>query len=116
MNRNDPLKCCIEDGVLIMQIGVEALAHAIKLNPELSEIDDDVLEEPDSDEDVFVEPEISDPDKFAQEVLTALRDESEDGTTLLHIALDTAAMNAIENGAEGIKMPDDIIRERRTAK
>lgn len=99
MNRHDPLKCFIEDGVLVMQIGVECLAHAIKLNPDLTEYDDKTGE--------WVEPKITDADKFAAEVLLALKDESEDGTTLVHMAIDTAAMNAIENGAEGIKMPAD---------
>lgn len=97
MNRHDPLKCCIEDGVLIIQIGVEALALVTKLNPELTEYDEKTGE--------WNEPEITDPDKFAAEVLIALKDESEDGTTLVHTAIDTAAMNAIENGAEGIKLP-----------
>lgn len=104
MNRNDSLKMDIEDGVLTMRIGVELIAHTTKLNPELSEYDEK------SDE--WIEPEIIDADKFAQEVLVALRDESEDGTTLIHTALDTAIMNAIECGAEGIKIADDIIRER----
>lgn len=99
MNRHDPLKVYIEDGVLMMAIGVECLAHAIKLNPELQKWDEETGD--------WNEPEITDPDKFAKEVATALNDESEDGTTLVHIALDTAAMNAIENGAEGIKLPAD---------
>ena len=99
MNRHDILKCFIEDGVLTMQIGVEALAHVTKLNPDLSEYDEATGE--------WNEPEITDPDKFAEEVLRALKDESDDGTTLLHVAIDTAAMNAIENGAEGIKLPSD---------
>jgi hypothetical protein len=99
MNRHDPLKCFIENGVLTMAIGVECLAIAVKFNPDLSEYDEKTGE--------WIEPEITDADKFAEEVLHAVRDESEDGTTLVHIALDTAAMNAIENGAEGIKLPAD---------
>lgn len=107
MNRNDPLKCFIEDGVLTMCIGVDVLAHAVKLNPDLTVFDDK--------DDGWVEPEITDPDKFAEGVLRALKDESDDGTTVIHQALDTAAMSAIENGAEGIKTGDDIIDERRRA-
>lgn len=99
MNRNDPLKCYIDDGVLVIRIGVECLAKAIKLNPELAEYDEKTGE--------WNEPEITDADKFAVEVMHAAQEESEDGTTLIHIALDTAAMNAIEDGAEGIKMPGD---------
>lgn len=99
MNRNDSLKCYIEDGVLTMAIGVECLANAVKLNPDLAEYDEGSEE--------WIEPEITNVDKFAQGVLHALQDESEDGTTLVHMAIDTAASNAIENGAEGIKMPAD---------
>jgi hypothetical protein len=99
MNRNDPLKCCIEDGVLTIRIGVQCLANAVKLNPDLTQYDEKTGE--------WNEPEITDPDKFALEVLRAVESESEDGTTLVHIALDAAAMNAIENGAEGIALPDD---------
>ena len=100
MNRHDALKCCIEDGVLIMQIGVEVLAKAVKLNPDLAEYDE-------KSED-WVEPKITDADAFARAVLAAVKEESDDGTTLIHLALDTAAMNAIENGAEGITMPGDV--------
>lgn len=99
MNRHDPLKCCIEDGVLIMQIGVEALAHVVQFNPELTQFDEKSGE--------WTEPKVTDPDKFAAGVLIALQDEDEDGTTLVHTAIDTAAMNAIENGAEGITIPGD---------
>lgn len=99
MNRNDPLKCCIEDGVLIMQIGVEVLAHAVKLNPDLIQYDEKSGQ--------WVEPEITDADKFAEAVLVSVRAEDEDGTTPIHIALDKAAMDAIECGAEGIILPYD---------
>jgi len=98
MNRHDPLKCCIEDGVLIMQIGVEVLAHAVKLNPDLTVYDDKSGQ--------WIEPEITDADKFAQAVLEAVRTEDDDGTTPIHIALDNAALNAIEMGAEGITLPE----------
>lgn len=104
VNRHDTLKCDIEDGVLTLRIGVEVLAKAIKLDPDLTEYDEAKGD--------WVEPEITDVDAFAEEVLTELIAESEDGTTLIHLALDTAAMNAIESGAEHFKLADDIIRDR----
>jgi ABC-type histidine transport system ATPase subunit len=107
MNRNDSVKCTIADGVLTIQIGVDALAHATKLNPELTEYDEATEE--------WIEPEIVDIDVFAGEVLRALKDETDDGTTVVHLMLDNAVNAAIENGAEGINLPDDIIRERRKA-
>lgn len=108
MDRNTPLTCSIEDGVLTMRIGVEVLAHAVKLNPHLAENDDGAQE--------MVEPEIPDADKFAAEILPQLRMESKDGITVIHEALDKAAFNAIEYGAESVKMPDEIIRERKAAR
>lgn len=99
MDRNTPLECSIADGVLTMKIGVDVIAHAVKLNPDLTVYDEKSGR--------YLEPAITDPDKFAQEVLGALRAESEDGTTLIHEALDKAAVNAIECGAEGIYLPGD---------
>lgn len=98
MNRHDPLKVFIEDGVLTIRIGVDCLAIAVKLNPELTDFDQNGK---------WVEPEITDADAFAIEVMRELVAESEDGSTLVHLAFDTAAMNAIENGAEGIKLGSD---------
>jgi hypothetical protein len=105
MNRHDSVKCTIEDGVLTIQIGVEALAHATKLNPEMTEYDETTED--------WVEPDITDVDVFAQEVLRALKDETDDGTTVVHRMLDDAVNDAIENGAEGIDLAEDIIRKRR---
>lgn len=107
MNRNDTMKCFINDGVLTILIGVELIAKAIKLDPDLAEYDEATGE--------WVEPEITDANAFVNEVMRALKAESEDGTTLIHSVLDTAAINAIEMGATGIRMPDDIIADRALA-
>ena len=101
MDRNTPLECSIKDGVLTMQIGVDVIAHAVKLNPNLQHYDED--------SGAFLEPTITDADKFAAEILKELQVESEDGTTLIHVALDKAAVNAIEYGAEGIDLPGDRV-------
>lgn len=105
MNRNDPMKCFINDGVLTILIGVDVIAKAIELDPELADYDEQTGE--------WIVPEITDVDTFVNEVMHALKAEGEDGTTLIHSALDTAAINAIEMGADGIKLPDQIIEERR---
>lgn len=44
---------------------------------------------------------------FSDAVLSELRGEEDDGTTLAHIMLDQAVERAIENGAEGVKLPDE---------
>ena len=41
---------------------------------------------------------------FSDEILRALNDEQEDGTTPVHQMLDAVVLEAIENGAEGIKL------------
>ena len=44
---------------------------------------------------------------FAKEVLHALLHEGEDGSTLVTEMFDRAFLNAVEDGAEGIVLPDD---------
>ena len=53
--------------------------------------------------DLFDEFEIIDNDVFAAEILKELRNEEEDGTNKIHKAFDQAALEAIENGANGVK-------------
>ncbi len=50
---------------------------------------------------------VTDSKEFAKEVVRALNDEEEDGTTILHRVLDDATLTAFENGAEGCKEVDD---------
>lgn len=47
---------------------------------------------------------------FADEFVRELNSEEEDGTTLVHLMLDKAAVNAAENGAAGLNDPDDGAR------
>lgn len=49
---------------------------------------------------------VVDPAVFAGELVRALNDEGEDGTTLVHQMLDKACVNAAEDGAEGLTDPD----------
>lgn len=50
---------------------------------------------------------VTDPAAFAEEVKTALNDESEIGTTLVHQMFDQAFANAIDQGAEGVEEIDE---------
>lgn len=45
---------------------------------------------------------VSDKLLFASEVKTELLKEEEDGTNLIHIMLDSAIYNALENGSDGL--------------
>lgn len=92
--RQQPLECYIFDGRLVISIGVETLRHAIALSPYMLN-----FENPG-------EPKIIDVDVFAEDLLDELEREEEDGTTLIHRALDKAAERAIENGSEGVAFDD----------
>lgn len=70
---------------LVISIGLNTLVHAVTHG---ADFDDEVT--------------ITDPDLFVQEVINELEWEEEDGTTLIHRALDTAANKAIDNGCEGV--------------
>lgn len=84
---NKELTVDIVDGALSVTIGLGVLAHAIKYMPgwDASYIPDPA--------DNFAE--------FGKAMVSALEDEEEDGTTLLHLAFDKAAINAMEQGCEG---------------
>ena len=88
--RVQPLEIDIIKGRLVISVGVETIGHAISLSPYIMRFEDGE------------EPQITDPDLFAKEIVRELDRESEDGTTLIHLALDKAAERAIENGCEGV--------------
>ncbi len=104
MARDQHIQVEIIEGRLVVSIGVDTLATAVKYMPKLDEAFDEV-------ECVYIENEITDADKLAAAIVDALDDEEEDGTTLVHRMLDKAALQAIHNGAEGIVTADDKLRE-----
>lgn len=87
MARDQHLEAAISDDVLIITIGVSNLVTAVLAGPHL-----------DGDDPVAVDVDI-----FAAEILAELLREEEDGTTPIHRMLDAAAVEAIEQGAEGIR-------------
>ena len=87
MSKNQHLEIEIRDGRLVISIGIDLLCSAIQ-----SEIQD------------F---RIVSNDEFVKEVINELEAEEEDGTTLVHKMLDTAANQAIENGSEHVKEVED---------
>jgi hypothetical protein len=100
----------ITDGVLVISIGIATLGTAIRYNPDLSAFDEVTRKD--------LEPTITDATAFGKELVRALEDEDEEGSTPVHLMLDAAVVSAIENGAEGILTGDDKLdslrRERRT--
>lgn len=83
-------------GRLVISIGISALCFAATRGPYF----DDICAR--TSQDIIV----TDQDAFAKEILRELRREEEDGTTLVHLMLDKAAERAVENGAEGIEIPE----------
>lgn len=88
--RKSPLKVEIADGLLTISIGIETMNRATAYGLEHT----------------YGSINVTDHDVFAVEVLRELKDESEDGTTLIHRMLDQATAQAIEQGAEGVDVED----------
>ena len=85
------LEVSVADGVLTISIGVGLLAFAVQVADGSGWPKD------------F---KITDPELFAKGVAGALEAEEEDGTTPVHRMLDAAAIEALEQGAEGCEEGD----------
>lgn len=83
-----PLKSIIENGKLIISVGLDVLEFAAKNLPGFE------------DYEIY----ITNIETLAQEVIYALNEENEDGSTPISRLLDGAIVSAIENGAEGIEL------------
>ena len=105
---NKRLTVKIVDGVLTIAIGMGTLATAIRCNPDLQAWDEVTGKD--------YEPTITDATVFGKELVRALEDEDEEGSTPVHLMLDAAVMSAIENGAEGIMTGDDKLDEIQRAR
>ncbi len=85
------MRCQIEGNEIVVRMPIDALPVAWDASP-LNDHDPDAGN---------LYP-VTDAALFAREVVTALSDEEEDGTTLLHRAFDQAMSNAVDQGAEGV--------------
>lgn len=95
-----PCHAALIDGFLVIAVSLETIKNATELNPDLETYNDDT--------DEFVTPTVIDINKFADEVLNALNREDGDGITLVTMMLDMAINDAVESGAEGIKLGDRV--------
>jgi acyl dehydratase len=105
---NRRLSVRIVDGVLTIAVGMGVIVNAIRYNEDLVAHDDETHK--------YLHPEVTDAKLFGRELVRALQDEEEDGTTPIHLMLDAAVMSAIENGAEGIQTGDDKLDELQRAR
>lgn len=85
LEESTQLSCQVEGDDVVIRIGSALLLHAIQHGPGWDE-----------------SWTINNPEAFIQEIVENLENEEEDGTTLLHQALDDAAVRAVENGSEHV--------------
>lgn len=79
--RNKQLSYVIKDGVVNISVGIDLLVFAV------------------TKQDSWLDSlEITDNDKFAEAIIIAMQDETEDGTQVIHRAFDAAAEVALEYG------------------
>ncbi len=90
----DQLEMKIENGRFVITAGIELVCHAVMYGLEPS---------------MLPRFDVINKEVFANEILQALKAEEEDGTNLIHRAFDAAAIQAIENGAEGVRMKDEVV-------
>lgn len=99
VGQNQPLNVWVVDGRLEISIGVDVLAHAAACSSWATPYDAKAL-------DYIRTFAISDARLFAREVARAMRDEREDGSSLLTDIIDKAARAAVDDGAEGLHDED----------
>ena len=87
-------------------MGIDVLKHATETSPDnrLCWLDEESGE--------FVSYKILDREEFAKDVVRALCEEQEDGTTPVHILLDNAMVRAIEDGSIAISEEPSIVEAR----
>jgi hypothetical protein len=93
------MQVVVEGNAIVIRIPFEYLIHSAQTHQEFY------------DDDWDNRLVVDDVGVFANEVMQSLREESEDGTTVVHVALDEAIANAVENGAEGVTLLEEVLYE-----
>lgn len=75
----------IESDEVVIRVPISVLPEALKQNPR---------------DDSYYSCKVTDVAGFAKEVVRELNDESEDGTTSIHLMFDAAMAAAIDNGSQ----------------
>lgn len=99
VNRQHGLSVEILEGRLVIAIGVDTLMTAVDGGPNAPE---------------DLGYRIDSRDGFATDILSALRDEKEDGTTLVHTMLDTATEKALNGGSTNVTyvVDEEVVYDR----
>ena len=98
------LRCRLKGQQLVISIGIDVLAWAAAHSPDVERLYvwDDATG--DYDESRF---KVTDTAVFAKEIVHALTDEAEDGSSRLTKLIDEAVMAAIEDGCDGVEIAED---------
>lgn len=84
VGKDQPLQVEVKEGILSISIGIETFKYCVNNYHDYDTFNFD----------------ITDADGFAKEVVRELEREQEDGTTPVHILLDKAANDAVDNGSQ----------------
>lgn len=95
-NADAPLAINVEDGKLVISIGISTLTFAFETSEQNNPFNDTL-------NDFETTYRVTNELQFANEVRRALCDEQEDGSTILTDLLDKAYWNAIDDGCEGVE-------------
>lgn len=102
-----PLAVTVKNGVLRIEIGVDTLAHAVRHSDWSHRFDE-------SRQEYVRSFAITDPTQFAGDVVHALLDEREDGSTPLSDFLDKMTEAAVDDGSEGCEYDQRITYDSAT--
>lgn len=103
----NPLTAKVEDGRLLISIGVQTLAHAVTCAAWANPYDE-------QRRDYIRTFAITDPTTFAKDVVRAMLAELEDGSSALSDFLDDVAEAAVDDGSEACEY-EQVIKHGTTA-
>lgn len=104
----DLLHVSVEDGRLVISIGVQTLAHAVRYADWANPYDEDL-------NDYIRTFAITDVTMFAKDALRAMLDEREDGSSPLSDFLDKMTEAAVDDGSEACEF-EQVIKHGESAK
>jgi hypothetical protein len=96
----DPLTVSVKSGRLVVAVGVEVLAHALKFADWSISFDEDK-------QDYLQRYRVTDATELAKDVMHAMLHEREDGSSPLSDFLDAMTQAAIEDGCIGVEEDPD---------
>ena len=100
---SQPLKCSVEDGEIVIRIGIETMKEAAQYEGR-----DPFWVDEDNAGHYFQRYKVVDPLEFAKDIVRQLQDEAEDGSSMLTNLLDKACDKAIDDGSLGVSEDEYI--------